>query len=183
MVLKFWKLILRKKSWTFLRFFRKWKIFTTNRKMFIEHFKIFNWKFSICREFFSFSKKSQKFPGFFFSKQFPKFQNQYFSMRFFLNLIYAFAVFQRAHFKPCSGTVSSRKRPVPKICTPMSELWDEFSGQTLKWVSELSEKLSYLWRFLEWLSDLNEKSVNYSRLFNIFIRKPPARRLNFLKTK
>ena len=92
---------------------------------------MFNEHFSICRENFSFSKKSQKFPGFFSQNQFSKFQNQYFSMRFFLNLIYAFAVSQRAHFKPCSATASSRKRPVPKICTRMSRILGIWGSSSL----------------------------------------------------
>ena len=125
------EIVLRKKILEIFEIFSKMKKITTNRKFSIENFKMFNEHFSICRENFSFSKKSQKFPGFFSQNQFSKFQNQYFSMRFFLNLIYAFAVSQRAHFKPCSATASSRKRPVPKICTRMSRILGIWGSSSL----------------------------------------------------
>ena len=46
--------------------------------------------------FFNFEKNLENVHVFFFQNQISKFQNQYFSMRFFLNLIYASSVFQRA---------------------------------------------------------------------------------------
>ena len=95
LILKFWKLILKKITKIFEIFFENEKM-SRKSKIPFNGFKNFHWKCSIFPwHFLIFENISKIFVFFFFQNQFSKFQNQCFSMRFILNLIYFLIPFQR----------------------------------------------------------------------------------------